>query len=46
MLNAIPRTGLAAHSEALEAAGAAIKLVMKLPAPLKPIAVTDHCRRR
>ncbi len=35
--NAIPKPGLAAHSKALEAAGAAIKLVMRLPAPLKPI---------
>jgi len=33
----IPGTGLAAHRLALEAAGAAIKLVMRLPAPLKPI---------
>ena len=38
MRNAIAQPGLAAHSEALEAAGAAIKLVMRLPAPLKPIA--------
>ena len=38
MLNAIDKPGLAAHSEALEGAGAAIKLVMRLPAPLKPIA--------
>ncbi len=37
MLNAIPSTGLAAHRLALEAAGAAIKLVMRLPAQLKPI---------
>jgi four helix bundle protein len=37
MLDAIPQPGLAAHREALEAAGAAIKLVMRLPAPLKPI---------
>ncbi len=37
MLDAIANPGLAAHSEALEAAGAAIKLVMRLPAPLKPI---------
>ncbi len=36
--NAIAKPGLAAHSEALEAAGAAIKLVMRLPPPLKPIA--------
>ena len=38
MQNAIDKPGLAAHSLALEAAGAAIKLVMRLPAPLKPIA--------
>ncbi len=38
MLNAFPEPGLAAHRLALEAAGAAIKLVMRLPAPLKPIA--------
>ncbi len=37
MQNAIPEPGLAAHRLALEAAGAAIKLVMRLPAPLKPI---------
>ncbi len=37
MLDAIPQPGLAAHRLALEAAGAAIKLVMRLPAPLKPI---------
>jgi len=29
---------LIAHSKALEAAGAAIKLVIRVPAPLKPIA--------
>jgi len=37
MRNAIADTGLAAHSLALEAAGAAIKLVMRLPAPLRSI---------
>ncbi len=37
MQNAIPQPGLAAHRSALEAAGAAIKLVMRLPAPLKSI---------
>jgi hypothetical protein len=37
MHNAIPGTGLAAHRLALEAAGAAIRLVMRLPAPLRPI---------
>ena len=30
-------TGLIAHRHALEAAGAAIKLVLRLPTPLKPI---------
>jgi len=38
MRNANTKTCLAAHNEALEAAGAAIKLVVRLPAPLKPIA--------
>ncbi len=37
MLNALDRPGLIAHRCALEAAGAVIKLVMRLPAPLKPI---------
>ncbi len=31
-------TNLVAHSKALEAAGIAIKLVMRVPAPLKSIA--------
>jgi len=31
-------TGLIAHSKALDAAGAAIKLVLRVPAPLKPMA--------
>ena len=31
-------TNLIAHEKALEAAGTAIKLVMRVPAPLKPIA--------
>ena len=31
-------SNLIAHSKALEAAGTAIKLVMRVPAPLKPIA--------
>jgi len=35
MLDANANTGLIAHRTALEAAGAAIKLVMKVPAPLK-----------
>jgi len=38
MSHAQPSIGLIAHSKALEAAGAAIKLVMRVPAPLKPIA--------
>ncbi len=38
MFDAVSEPGLAAHREALEAAGAAIKLVMRLAAPLKPIA--------
>jgi len=38
MRNALANTGLIAHRKALEAAGAAIKLVIGLPAPLKPIA--------
>ncbi len=37
MLDANTEPGLAAHRLALEAAGAAIKLVMRLPAQLKPI---------
>ncbi|HOC41596.1 MAG TPA: four helix bundle protein [Thermoanaerobaculales bacterium] len=38
MLDAPTNTGLIAHCKALEAAGVAIKLVLRLPAPLKPIA--------
>ncbi len=38
MLDANTEPGLAAHRLALEAAGVAIKVVMRLPAPLKPIA--------
>jgi len=38
MSYAQPSIGLVAHSKALDAAGAAIKLVMRVPAPLKPIA--------
>jgi len=38
MPNTFASTDLIAHSKALEAAGAAIKLVMKVPAPLKPVA--------
>ena len=33
-----PRTGLIAHRKALEAAGIAINLVLRVPAPLKSIA--------
>jgi len=38
MLDAGPTTDLVAHSKALEAAGTAIRLVMRVPAPLKSIA--------
>ena len=38
MSNAAENTNLVAHSKALEAAGIAIKLVMRVPAPLKSIA--------
>ena len=38
MLDALTTTDLVAHSKALEAAGTAIKLVMRVPAPLKSIA--------
>ena len=38
MSNAATNTNLIAHTIALEAAGIAIKLVMRVPAPLKPIA--------
>ena len=38
MSKAINNTNLVAHSKALEAAGMAIKLVMRVPAPLKSIA--------
>jgi four helix bundle protein len=38
MPDALANTDLIAHSKALEAAGTAIKLVMRVPAPLKPIA--------
>ena len=43
MPNAPAHTGLIAHRKALEAAGTAMKLVMRLPAPLKPI--TDQVIR-
>jgi len=38
MSNVLGNTSLVAHSKALQAAGAAIKLVMRVPAPLRPIA--------
>ncbi len=38
MRNARPETGLIAHRKALEAAGIAISLAMRVPAPLKSIA--------
>jgi four helix bundle protein len=38
MRNALPSTGLIAHSKALEAAGIAISLVLRVPAPLKSLA--------
>jgi len=38
MSSPLASSDLMAHSKALEAAGAAIKLVMRVPAPLKPIA--------
>ncbi len=38
MRNARPATGLIAHSKALEAAGIAISLVLRVPAPLKSLA--------
>ena len=38
MHNALPATGLIAHRKALEAAGIAISLVLRVPSPLKSIA--------
>jgi four helix bundle protein len=38
MQSALPKTTLIAHSKALEAAGLAITLVIRVPAPLKSIA--------
>ena len=38
MSNALTNTNLVAHEKALEAAGIAIKLVMRVPPPLKSIA--------
>jgi len=43
MFNAATKPNLIAHTRALEAAGIAIKLVMRVPAPLKPIAVAGGC---
>jgi len=38
MRSSLPTTGLIAHRKALEAAGIAISLVMRVPAPLKSLA--------
>ncbi len=38
MRNALPTTGLIAHHKALKAAGIAISLVLRVPAPLKSLA--------
>jgi four helix bundle protein len=38
MHNPLPSTGLVAHDKALEAAGIAISLVLRVPAPLKSLA--------
>ena len=38
MSNVLARSNLVAHTKALEAAGAAIALVMRVPAPLKSVA--------
>jgi len=38
MHDSLPTTGLVAHSKALEAAGIAISLVTRVPAPLKCLA--------
>ena len=38
MHDTLPTTGLIAHRKALEAAGIAISLVMRVPAPLKSLA--------
>ena len=38
MHSSLPTTGLIAHRKALEAAGIAITLVMRVPAPLKSLA--------
>jgi four helix bundle protein len=38
MLDALPNSNLVAHRKAIEAAGIAIALVMRVPAPLKSLA--------
>ena len=38
MSDPLANTGLIAHRKALAAAGTAIRLVIRVPAPLKPIA--------
>ncbi len=38
MIDADATTGFVAHEKALEAAGIAIRLAMRVPAPLRPIA--------
>ena len=38
MHDSLPKTGLVAHFKALEAAGIAISLVIRVPAPLKSLA--------
>jgi four helix bundle protein len=38
MSNAVPKSGLEAYTVAVEAAATAIRMVIKVPAPLKPIA--------
>jgi four helix bundle protein len=43
MSSPLSNTGLIAHRKALEAAGTAIKLVVRVPSPLKPI--TDQVIR-
>ena len=43
MPDSLANTGLIAHRKALQAAGAGIKLVMRLPTPLRPI--TDQVIR-
>ena len=43
MSKAATNTNLIAHTKALEAAGLAVKLVIRVPAPLKPI--TDQVIR-